>query len=329
MPNISRIINTIKRYCKKNESSLSFWWLPLSEEKDFINLTAKTYKNYYINFERKCESNSLFDEQGVIMLDYKGDIGTQYNPCATAQYGLGLLAKYQRAKDTCFYEKAMVQADWLIKNAKIDKNNIARYEYGILDNNLLSQNALPLPIISSIAQGQAVSFLSRVFILSKDTIYLSAAEQAFNSFLFNIHEGGVAHTDKDGYLFLEEIPTLEISCILDGFIYAVYGVYDYFLLTGDTRAEEIFKKCLQTLKYILPEYDLGFWSRADCFLKSPKMPASNFYHHVHILQLNALYKITNDQIFSTYAARWQRYQKNILQKYLALMIKIWCKIFYY
>ena len=77
-------------YLGGGTSQLTFW-----HEKPAVN-PAASYRSlgpYYMTFTDKARYEGPFDEQGVPLLDYHGDIGLRYNPIAIAQYGL---AHYNR-----------------------------------------------------------------------------------------------------------------------------------------------------------------------------------------------------------------------------------------
>jgi len=105
---------------------------------------------------------------------------------------------------------------------------------------------------------------------------------------------------------IEEYPDVEI---LNGWIYAIFGIYDI----DDTT---FFEENILNLKKKLNHYDLGYWSKYDTF---DGFPSSLFYHKVHIEQLNALYKITKDTTFKSYSDKWSNFsnftiKKNMLKK---------------
>ncbi|MBS7007118.1 D-glucuronyl C5-epimerase family protein [Anaerostipes sp.] len=324
---MGRLIDTVKRYIQKDTSSLAFWWLPLYEGDGNYNLSSHKVCDYYLDFSSKAEYDCLFDEDGVLLLDYKGSMGIQYNPCAVAQYGLGICSKYLKTKEDKYLKKIRIQAEWLCSTMKIDEKGMGRLEYTFSadDYNQISNKNY----ISAIAQGQAISFLIRAGIILRENRYKKAADNIFESFRYTVFEGGIVNYDEKGRMYLEEAVTEKISCILDGFIYAMFGAYDYYLFTGDKEAKQIFYRCCETVKERLPEFDLGFWSRADCYLEKPKMPASRFYHNVHVQQLRALYIITKDNKFKVYAEKWDKYQKNFIFRKIALLYKCWFKVFYY
>jgi hypothetical protein len=95
---------------------------------------------------------------------------------------------------------------------------------------------------------------------SGDAHYLDAARAAFLTFQRPIAEGGVAFTDESGDLWFEEYIVSPPTHILNGFIWAAWGVYDYFLATGSRDAVNLFASAVETLRKNLNRYDLGFWS---------------------------------------------------------------------
>jgi len=67
---------------------------------------------------------------------------------------------------------------------------------------------------------------------TKKPEYLEAAQRAFASFLAPVAEGGVSFTDSNGDLWFEEYIVSPPTHILNGFIWAAWGVHDFYLATG-------------------------------------------------------------------------------------------------
>ena len=59
------------------------------------------------------------------------------------------------------------------------------------------------------------------------------------------------------------------------------------------------------------------------------MIASPFYHHLHVIQLDILYRLTNEALFRHYALRWENQRQNLIKRNLALGYKAVFKIWYY
>ncbi|TKR75729.1 hypothetical protein L596_016980 [Steinernema carpocapsae] len=117
---------------------------------------------------------------------------------------------------------------------------------------------------SAMAQGHGLSVLSRAYALTKKEKYLKAANKALELFKTPASEGGVLNRlfDHDWY---EEYPTTPGTFVVNGFMYALIGLYDMSQLgAGDTRyADELFKTGLRSLKTFLPLYDTGSGSLYD------------------------------------------------------------------
>ena len=109
--------------------------------------------------------------------------------------------------------------------------------------------------------------------------------------------------------------------VLNGIIFALCGVYDFVRThPDDNMSREIFEKGVQTLVKLLPEYDMNFWSKYSlCRAKfHPEVdPSTIGYHHLHIVQLEMMYRLTGEEIFKTYADRWKSFSNNwnILKMY--------------
>jgi hypothetical protein len=117
--------------------------------------------------------------------------------------------------------------------------------------------------------------------------------------------------------------------ILNGFIWASWGVYDYYLARGDPRAQKLFDDAMHTLAANLHAYDVGFWSLYEQSGTWLKMLASPFYHHLHIVQLEILYRLTGENIFKKYASQWDTYRRSRPKRTAALGYKIVFKLCYY
>jgi len=312
----------IERYLS-SDSSVSFWYLPIKYP---FNVDYNHPCFYYLDFSEKLRYKGPYDKNNIPMLNYKGSIGIRYNPCAIAQYGLGALFNFGKTEDHDLLNKALLACEWLSNNLKeIDpKKQIYLWLYDFD----LKEYSVKSPWASALAQGQGISLLVRMYKLSGNEIYASKASQAFKSFHIKIEEGGLLREINEGKIY-EEVPTRKLSCVLDGFIYSLLGLYDLFIFLKDFKAYKLFIEGVETLERILPRYDLKFWSKADLYIDKPPMIASLFYHKIHIYQLKILYELTNREIFKFYAEKWMNYLNNKFFRALAILYKSIFKIFFY
>ncbi len=312
-----------KAYLTKSDSHLTFWHgTPRVND----NLQADILGPYYMPFAEKAAYAADLDGHGIPMLNYHGSVGLQYNPIAIAQYGLGNYNLYIENEDQDSYAKFITASDWLVKNMEINQfgihvwNHHFDWEY---------RDTLKSPWISALSQGQGISCLVRAHALTGDEKYLQAAERALGSFFVEMEQGGVVHTDEHGYLWLEETIVFPPTHILNGFLWAVWGLYDFHLHTGDPGAKEIYDRGVETLVHYLPGYDTGFWSLYEHAGKRMQMLASPFYHSLHIVQLKIMNRLSGESLFLDYAEKWQSYQKNRLYSWWAILYKAVFKLLYY
>ena len=82
---------------------------------------------------------------------------------------------------------------------------------------------------------------------------------------------------------------------LNGFMFAIFGLYDYYELTKSDTVKDILRATLTTIKYNIYDYrvedDISYY----CLRHNIQDP---FYHKIHIAQLKYLTNITGDSYFS-------------------------------
>ena len=281
---------------------------------------------YYMGFEGKADYPGPYDAHGIPMLDYRGQIGLQYNPIAIAQWGLGNYNLFRRTRNTAHKQKFLIGADWLRDHLEQNRcglwvwNHHFDWEY---------REILRAPWYSGLAQGQGISLLVRVHRETGQAEYLHAAQRAFVSFMASVDDGGVTYTDPAGDLWFEEYIVKPPTHILNGFIWATWGVYDYFLASGDPTVHALFQQAVQTLLKNLDRYDLGFWSLYEQSGTRLSMVASSFYHRLHIVQLRVMHRLTGENQFAQLADRWESYGRSRAKRTRALCYKSAFKLCYY
>ena len=323
MPTLSYYRRIFSAYLTGGKSHLTFWHETPAENP---NATAGELGEYYMLFAEKADYNGAHDSSGVPLLDYHGRIGRQYNPIAIAQYGLGNYNLFCRSADSPRRQKFLLAADWLCSHLEQNSHGLAVWNHHF---DWEYRDTLKAPWYSALAQGQGISLLVRAHKDSGDPRYLAAAQQALAVFYRNIAEGGVAFTDDRGDLWFEEYIVTPPTHILNGFIWASWGIYDYFLATGDSSAQELFSRAVQTLLRNLDRYDLGFWSLYEQSGTRLPMVASRFYHQLHIVQLRVMHRLTGEAEFARVADRWESYSRSRSKRARALCYKSAFKLCYY
>ena len=101
-----------------------------------------------------------------------------------------------------------------------------------------------------------------------------------------------------------------LTHILNGFIWALWGVYDYARWTGDAGAKALWTVCLRTLEARLGDFDTGWWSLYESPAGAARMLASRYYHTLHITQLRILYRLSGLDALAAHADRFEGYLHN-------------------
>lgn len=323
MARLSYLRRIISAYLIKEDSHLSFWHgSPEINE----NLSATELGEYYMVFAYKAQYPGPFDEHEIPMLDYKGNVGRQYNPIAIAQYGLGHYNRYERTGQAENRNVFLKVADWLVSHLEPNPGGIPVWNHYF---DWEYRDTLKSPWYSALSQGQGISLLLRAFKETGDAAYIDAARQAFTSFNTDISAGGVNFKDKQGYLWFEEAIVNPPTHILNGFMWALWGIYDYYLISREDSVKGLFDQGVNTLKDNLNRFDTGFWSLYEISGTRLKMLASAFYHSLHIVQLQVMFRLTKDPAFKEYAERWSAYQGKSLNRMRAWLYKAVFKVFYY
>ena len=323
LPRLGYYRRIISAYLVGGTSHLSFWH-EVPEENS--NARVDKLGAYYMTFAGKADYAGPYDSAGIPLLDYRGKIGMQYNPIAIAQYGLGNYNLFCRNGDESRRQKFFRAAEWLC--SRLEKN---RYGLSVWNHHFdwEYRDTLRKPWYSALAQGQGISVLVRAHKESEEARYLEAAQLALSSFFTSVADGGVVFTDDKGDLWFEEYVVSPPTHILNGFIWAAWGVYDYFLTTGKQSVHELFTRAVQTLLRNLDRYDLGFWSLYEQSGTRLPMVASPFYHQLHIVQLRVMHRLTGEDGFADIADRWESYGRSRGKRTRALCYKSAFKLCYY
>ncbi len=313
----------IRAYAWPAGSQLNFW-----HDTPAANPSAAVHElgEYYMGFEAKAAYPGPYDSVGIPMLDYRGRIGRQYNPIAIAQWGLGNYNLFHRSGTIVCRGRFITAADWLCTNLEQNRWGVWVWNHHF-DWDYRQQ--LQAPWYSALAQGQGIALLVRAHAATGNGSYLDAARKAFLSLLLPIDKGGVQFADERGDLWLEEYIVSPPTHVLNGFMWALWGVYDYYLATADAGAHELFYRCAQTLVRNLHRYDLGFWSLYELSGTRLRMLASPFYHRLHTVQLRVMGRLTGVARFARVADQWENYGRSRANRARALCYKSAFKLCYY
>jgi heparosan-N-sulfate-glucuronate 5-epimerase len=165
---------------------------------------------------------------------------------------------------------------------------------------------LRAPWTSAMAQGEAASLLVRLGRATGEDRYGEAAALAASSMPMAPLPGGSP--------FPQEYPTDPPSHVLNGGIYAIWGLHD----TGET---DRFEDALDTLLRNLHRWDTGSWSLYDLYPHPIRNWASLAYHELHTTQLRAMTRLSSRTALAEAADRFESYWSSSVYRARALAHK--------
>jgi heparosan-N-sulfate-glucuronate 5-epimerase len=235
---------------------------------------------------------------------WRGDPGAQLH-VVLIQHGLGSYERYLGGDGDEWLETMLATARHLAKVQLKAVRQAGGYPHRTPFPH--SYRLVP-PWLSAMAQGQAASLLIRAHIETGEEEFAESALASLAPFGVRSREGGVLAT-LGGGPFLEEYPTTTAgSFVLNGAIFAIWGVLDVERVmsqSGPVSSAEL----LGTLGRNLHRWDNGHWSRYDLYPHPVPNVASSFYHLLHMNQLEELSASHPDLTsFAQYAAQFRDYR---------------------
>lgn len=271
------------------------------------------YPKYFLSHRELFSKPDIFhiptDENGIAMWDYKGRLGLhkEYVPWVISFYALGMYNLYYDTQKEDYLEKFFSHADFLARNLT-EKGNCGVW---LVNFPWVAPCYLcKPPWVSGMYQALGISTMVRAWAVTRNEKYRVSARKALLSFKVPVLKGGVLKVDGNGFWWYDEYACVRRGNVLNGFLFALIGIHEYYDAFKDSQALVLFNNGIKTAKHYMNKYDLNLlffkWSKYDdklLFYSGPK------YHNWHIKQLLRLCEITGDKEFLTWAARWHEYQQ--------------------
>lgn len=263
-------------------------------------------KGYYNDLTGKVNEKTKLDKKGIPITTTITGVKA-YFPIAIFQYALGLYDLYLENNEKDFLRKFLNIADWAVEN--IDEKGMWDCMGTLKDSKHYTQ--------SSMCQSEGISVLIRAHKESKKTKYLITAQKAIDFMITDVEKGGTCSYKDNNVMFQEYVYEGKDISVLNGWIFSIFGLYDYNIYFNDEKISKLLDKSLKSLSNQLYKYDRKFWTNYD----QVRTIASPAYHDLHIKQLKLLYELTDNSEYKNYAIKWEKYSNNKLFKIMAMLIK--------
>ena len=262
-----------------------------------------------------------FDEKGVPMLGF-GKYA-KYYAITVAQYGFILHDLIIKNGKNQNMENVLYEClNWLESNKD---ENIKTACWRCNHHN--ERYDLKEGWVSAMAQGEIISFYLRMYQYTKKENLLETALKAYEFMKIDVKDGGIRTFDSNGNLWLEEFPSNPPSYVLNGFIYAIFGLYDLYRITKRKDVKNDIDDCILTLKNELHKYDVGYWSLYD--QRTKELVQDYYQKNVHIPQMEVLYFLTKEDTFLYYKNKWEKTMNWMNLLFVNVMYRIlprWIKL---
>ena len=241
------------------------------------------------------------DANGVFI--YKHTDGNWYDhPVGQAQYVVNMLRNYRIKPDQQYLDLAIANADRLLDRAVGHGGGIF-FPYPF-DWGLHGRGTMSAPWYSGMAQGIALAGFVRLHEITGNARWLQAAHDTFASFLVPRQDGKPWVTAvENGLLWLEEYPWQPLDHTFNGHNFAIWGLYDYWRLTGSRDAAEMTLGAMTTSARVAgtvrtPGGISHYCIAQSCLDRDVRNPA---YHLTHIGQFIQLFRYTRHEPFARLA----------------------------
>ncbi|MDO5751470.1 D-glucuronyl C5-epimerase family protein [Arthrobacter sp.] len=258
---------------------------------------------------------------GVLVTKLYGE--AVYHPVNSAWYISQMISSYRHSGNQQYLDRAIATSNYLIRWSETDENGAMWFPYRFSHD--VGTLRLGTPWYSGMAQGMMTSVFVNLYEATQDGYWKDMATKTVKSYdqpkpkpkdqakpddQPQSEDGPWFHNVKvlDGkkFVFYEEYPALadeQNAHVVNGHIYALYGLYDYYRITGNRHVKWLF--------------DIGASSIRDSFgaYRNPGQPSwysptyygrtvwgtPESYHQGVVKQLRKLADMTGDQEFTRQA----------------------------
>ncbi|WP_167536383.1 D-glucuronyl C5-epimerase family protein [Streptomyces ficellus] len=248
------------------------------------------------------EDAGLHDGDGVRMFRWQGRLHD--HPVGQIQYGLENLAALRRTGDPFFLARARTQADRVVAR-RHERRGAWFFPYPFdFTHDVHTGIAYEAPWYSGMAQGEALSLFAQLAQVAEVPAadrarYRRAADGAFRSLLVG-DDGApwVVARDEAGHLWIHEYPVDPPGTsdhTYNGFMFAALGLWDYYALTRNPLAADLFDGSLTTLAANFRNMRNPGWLSHYC--RAHAIPTTS-YHPVHVTLLRQLSWLSGSELLA-------------------------------
>ena len=241
---------------------------------------------YFIDFRAKTQAAGAAEPSRLV-------------PAGLAQLALGWWERHLAGEPDAL--RAFLGTCALLEQRGVGNGRELLWEYDVP----VPKYGLVPPWCSALAQAQAASAFARAHLASGDDRFADLAVRAIAPILPGSPSGLLALTPSGPVP--EESPSSPPSLILNGWIYALWGLWDVAVGLGKEECRRLFEESVACLRRMIGRYDVGWWSRYSLYPHRLPDLAKPFYHRLHVHQLEVTARLVGASDLGEAARRWAAY----------------------
>ena len=292
--------NYVRRQVRGRPSPLTFWALPeppvvVSPEALAAYLAAAPSPPYLMDYTAKLAYTET-DAAGIPVLHYPDPVGTRVNPEAAFQLALGFHDRWRNAGGEEDRRRFLALAAHFATDQAADGLWLYRFRW----------HRSPDPWGSALAQMRGASVMIRAWQLTGEDRFARAARAAAEPLARPLAEGGMHAVHRQaGVPYFEEYPS-EPTAVLNGFLAALFGLYELATWLDDTRARRLLDEGLASAEALIPCYVHRGWTLYDLDPATPfPNPNSPRYHRLVGDYLAVLATLSGRPALAGWRDRWR------------------------
>jgi hypothetical protein len=256
----------------------------------------------------RCVTMEHWETDPVFTFDSVGIIRNKmtYHPVVISQYALTTFDTYMRTKDEKLKTKFLNQIKYLTdpKYYRQINDTVVGYPYTV------NFHDLKAPWFSGLAQAEVLGVLVRYYYLTHDNNVLPLMVKIKNMITLPVSKGGLLSTTPEGCVWIEEYPnSAQHKHVLNGFMVTVLLLDDYSkFFPKDVETRKLVDSCFSSVKKTVRYYDTGYGLRYDRGTSAAVV--NNWYMKAQVIEIDQLYRITNDEFFEKTSLLWGTYCYN-------------------
>ncbi|NIR47691.1 hypothetical protein GWO43_04465 [candidate division KSB1 bacterium] len=217
---------------------------------------------------------NLLDENQIPIIEY--DFGEHRNAVTSCITALAFYDEYQSTGGLDFKQGFLNNVEWLVNSIGADGYYHYEFEWWHAPEAVLKKGW-----VSGMAQGLILAVLARAYQETSDENYLQPAQNVFSTLYTNTTDYWTIYVDSANYYWIEEYPNADSCHVLNGMLYALWGIWDYYVISGDSLALKLLRAGIRTLAdhYAIWNIDGQDTSRYCLHYDDPTN-----YHSIHLEQ---------------------------------------------